>query len=247
MRRSWSWPKKQKQNTEQAYLAFIEKYQDQSATEQIKEARKAIILIKFTEAQKNTLEGYDLVDLYNKDPLAEQQLLQANQLSETLIFEQCRINMIRKIFENTLQDLRKSTVPENMVTVRNWLWFHDINQAKKQDSLITYSTFLSNYLNDKNAKDDIKWVRKSTGTSICKCPKKRFEVFIRILFSNIAMTVKPQKWFHLQIGNHSIGLWKGRIWFNPKVLRTFCQKIQEEFWCKKICFKHRSRTARSGF
>ena len=64
--------KAKEQNTEQAYLAFIEKYQDQpAASEQIKEARKAIILIKFTEAQKkNTLEGYDLfVDLYNKDPL----------------------------------------------------------------------------------------------------------------------------------------------------------------------------------
>ena len=50
--------KAKEQNTEQAYLAFIEKYQDQPATsEQIKEVRKAIILIKFTEAQKkNTLE-----------------------------------------------------------------------------------------------------------------------------------------------------------------------------------------------
>ena len=46
------------------------------------------------------------------------------------------------------------------MTVKNWLRFHDINQAKKQDSLITYSTFLSNYLNDENAKDDLKWVRK---------------------------------------------------------------------------------------
>ena len=45
--------KAKEQNTEQAYLAFIEKYQDQSAaSEQIKEARKAIILIKFTEVQK---------------------------------------------------------------------------------------------------------------------------------------------------------------------------------------------------
>ena len=35
--------KAKEQNTEQAYLAFIEKYQDQSAaSEQIKEARKAI-------------------------------------------------------------------------------------------------------------------------------------------------------------------------------------------------------------
>ena len=41
--------KAKEQNTEQAYLAFIEKYQDQSAaSEQIKEARKAIILIKFS-------------------------------------------------------------------------------------------------------------------------------------------------------------------------------------------------------
>ena len=140
--------KAKEQNTEQAYLAFIEKYQDQyAASEQIKEARKAIILIKFTEAQKkNTLEGYDLfVDLYNKDPLAEQQLLQANQLSETLIFEQCRINKDPKDFRKYVARFTENPpVPENLVTVKNWLRFHDINQAKKQDSLITYSTFLSN-------------------------------------------------------------------------------------------------------
>ena len=48
--------KAKEQNTEQAYLAFIEKYQDQSAaSEQIKEARKAIILIKFTEAKRRIL------------------------------------------------------------------------------------------------------------------------------------------------------------------------------------------------
>ena len=42
--------KAREQNTEQAYLAFIEKYRDQpEASEQVKEARKAIILIKFNE------------------------------------------------------------------------------------------------------------------------------------------------------------------------------------------------------
>ena len=101
------------------------------------------------------------MDLYNKDPLAEQQLLQANQLSETLIFEQCRINKDPKDFRKYVARFTENPpVPENLVTVKNWLRFHDINQAKKQDSLITYSTFLSNYLNDENAKDDLKWVRK---------------------------------------------------------------------------------------
>ena len=48
--------KAKEQNTEQAYLAFIEKYQDQSAaSEQIKEARKAIILSNSPKPKRRIL------------------------------------------------------------------------------------------------------------------------------------------------------------------------------------------------
>ena len=108
--------KAREQNTEQAYLAFIEKYRDQpEASEQVKEARKAIILMKFNEAQKkNTVEGYDaFVDLYNKDPLAEQQLLEANQSSENLIFEQCRINKEPKDFRKYIARYAENSLLED--------------------------------------------------------------------------------------------------------------------------------------
>ena len=156
--------KAQQENTEQAYLAFIQKYRDQpDALEQVRGARLGIIHLKLQQAQEqNSVEGFDaFVDLYNQDPLAADQLAEAEKSIESLIFEKCRLSKDPK-------DLRKyiaryserPIVPENFASVMNWLRYHDLNLAKKQDSLITYSTFLSNYMKQEYAKQDVAWVRK---------------------------------------------------------------------------------------
>ena len=176
------------------------------------------------------------MDLYNR-PLAEQQLLQANQLSETLIFEQCRINKDPKDFQYVARFTENPPVPENLVTVKNWLRFHDINQAKKQDSLIAYSTFLSNYLNDENAKDDLKWVRKEYGNFNLQVPKKRYESSYQNFVLKHRNDREAAEWFLLQIGKSFAWTMKRQNLIQPESHTNVLSKNTRRILMQKNMFQ----------